>query len=195
MLDAGKRRAGRRRESDGSYLSVVGFAARRVSTVRIEYAIGGRTGSTFGTGTQLASAEVYNPGTDSWSPIAPLPTEISDNYATVAHVGKIFVMGGVNGAAVSNLVQIYDIVSDSWSTGAPMPTARAAAMKAGMTINGLAILCREDNCSGRPVAYDLEKAFAEKIIGGPGSFVITVDSRKSFAEAVRRKLLLEIAMR
>ena len=32
-----------------------------------------------------------------------------------------------------------------------------------------------------------------QIIGGPGSFVITVDGRKSFAWAVRRKLILEIS--
>ena len=31
------------------------------------------------------------------------------------------------------------------------------------------------------------------IIGGPGSFVITADGNASFAEAVRRKLLLEVA--
>ena len=48
-------------------------------------------------------------------------------------------------------------------------------------------------CSGRPVAYDLEAAFAETIIGGPASFVVTADRDARFAEAVRRKLLLEIA--
>lgn len=93
--------------------------------------------------------------------------------------------------------KVIDFTGDSannWN-GPPISEARAAALKAGMIINGLAILCRENECSGRPVDYDLEKAFAEKIIGGPGSFVITVDSRESFAEAVRRKLLLEIAMR
>lgn len=48
-------------------------------------------------------------------------------------------------------------------------------------------------CSGCPVNDDLEARFAREIIGGPGSFVVTVDERTSFAEAVRRKLLLEIA--
>jgi hypothetical protein len=41
--------------------------------------------------------------------------------------------------------------------------------------------------------YDLEAAFARLIIGGPGSFVVTADGRRSFAEAVRKKLILEIA--
>ncbi len=55
------------------------------------------------------------------------------------------------------------------------------------------MLCRA--CSGRPVSYDLERAFAETITGGPGSFVITADGRDQFAAAVRRKLILELAGR
>ena len=41
--------------------------------------------------------------------------------------------------------------------------------------------------------YYLEEAFAQLITGGPGSFVITADGKDRFAEAVLRKLLLEIA--
>lgn len=89
--------------------------------------------------------------------------------------------------------KVIDISADSannWN-GISIAEARAAALAADMVINGLAILCRE--CSGRPVAYDLEAQFAERIIGGPGSFVITADSNTRFAEAVRKKILLEIA--
>ena len=64
-------------------------------------------------------------------------------------------------------------------------------LAAGITINGLAILCR--SCSGRPISYDLEAAFSERIVGGPGAFVVTADSPDTFANAVRRKLVLEIA--
>jgi Protein of unknown function (DUF2585)/Protein of unknown function (DUF1194) len=63
----------------------------------------------------------------------------------------------------------------------------------GFVINGLAILCRAEECSGRPVDYDLEAAFAALIIGGPASFVVTADRDDRFAQAVRRKLVLEIA--
>ena len=77
--------------------------------------------------------------------------------------------------------------------GVPIAEARAAALLDDIVINGLAILCRSPECSGRPVGYDLEAAFAQLIVGGPGSFVITADGPESFAEAVRRKLLLEIA--
>jgi hypothetical protein len=60
-------------------------------------------------------------------------------------------------------------------------------------INGLVILCRARECSGSPVPYDIDAAFAATITGGPASFVVTVDGDDRFAEAVRRKLLLEIA--
>lgn len=98
----------------------------------------------------------------------------------------------------SNAIQgdrkVIDFSGDSannWS-GIPIEDARAKALASGIVINGLAISCREVGC-GRSVAYDLERAFAQRIIGGPGSFVVTADSRKSFGEAVRRKLILEIA--
>jgi hypothetical protein len=82
--------------------------------------------------------------------------------------------------------------ANSWD-GIPISMARDAAVKAGMVINGLPILCRELDCGGRPVSYDLEKAYEEKIIGGPGAFVVTAKDRESFEMAVRRKLILEIA--
>ena len=96
---------------------------------------------------------------------------------------------------INGLRRVIDLSADSannWS-GIPISQARALALGKGSIINGLAILCRDDACSGQPVAYDLVEAFKQHIIGGPGSFVVTVDGRASFAEAVRRKLLLEIA--
>jgi len=39
----------------------------------------------------------------------------------------------------------------------------------------------------------LEAAYADQIIGGPGAFVVTANTRADFADAVRRKLFLEIS--
>ena len=90
--------------------------------------------------------------------------------------------------------KVIDFSGDSANSfgGLPVDLARAAALADDIVINGLAILCRDCE-SGRPVWYDLEQAFALYITGGPGSFVVTADDRPSFAAAVRRKLLLEIA--
>ncbi len=89
--------------------------------------------------------------------------------------------------------KVIDFSGDSANTwnGILIHVARAAALRAGIIINGLAILCRD--CNGRPVDYDLELAFETQIIGGPGSFVVTADGNTSFAQAVLRKLLLEVA--
>ena len=95
--------------------------------------------------------------------------------------------------AIEGTRRVIDFSGDSAYSGGgvPVAVARRAALDAGIVINGLAISCQD--CSGRPVGYDLESAYAEMIIGGPGSFVITADGNLRFAEAVRRKLLLEIA--
>ena len=101
----------------------------------------------------------------------------------------------IDGNELDGTRRVIDFSGDSAYTfgGVPVLEARQAALDAGITINGLAILCRHADCSGRPVAYDLESAFESLIVGGPANFVITADDRQSFAEAVHRKLLLEIA--
>jgi hypothetical protein len=89
-----------------------------------------------------------------------------------------------------NVIDLSADSANSWN-GLSIAEARASALAADIVINGLAILCR--HCSGRPVRYDLEAAFAERIIGGPGSFVISATGDEHFADAVRKKLVLEIA--
>ncbi len=88
---------------------------------------------------------------------------------------------------------VIDLSADSAAntSGPPIETARDEVVAAGIVINGLAVLCRD--CSGRPIGYDLEQAFADRLIGGPGAFVVTADSPDTFSDAVRRKLILEIA--
>ncbi|WP_299816112.1 DUF1194 domain-containing protein [uncultured Roseibium sp.] len=93
------------------------------------------------------------------------------------------------------LRRVIDLSADSannWN-GPTIAEARDTVVSSGIVINGLAVLCR--HCSGRPIAYDLEERFYREIIGGPASFVVTADSPETFADAVRKKLILEIAER
>ena len=101
----------------------------------------------------------------------------------------------IEGNAIDGQRRVIDLSADSaWDRGGvPMAAARASAIGADITINGLAVLCRDAACNGRPVSYDLEQAFSTLIVGGPGSFVVTADGKAQFADAVRRKLLLEVA--
>jgi hypothetical protein len=80
--------------------------------------------------------------------------------------------------------RVVDLVSNGFSnSGPPVETARDAAAAEGVTVNGLAILDEFDW---------LEAYFAESVIGGPGAFVRTAETRASFAEAILFKMIDEI---
>ncbi len=101
----------------------------------------------------------------------------------------------IEGNAFEGWRKVIDLSADSaWNPmGPPIAAAREVVVAAGVTINGLAILCRAANCSGRPRGGDLEAEFERQMIGGPGAFVVTAEDAPSFMFAVRRKLILEIA--
>ncbi len=102
-----------------------GLGAAWLPSTNTIYAIGGRDCGTPRCGTPLAVNEAYDAGTGTWSTKAPLPVPMMDIYSTVEFGGKIYVIGGFDGIADSQLVQIYDPATDSWSSGAPMPTPRS----------------------------------------------------------------------
>jgi hypothetical protein len=81
--------------------------------------------------------------------------------------------------------RVIDIVSDGKNNdGRPVTAARDAAVASGIVINGLPILANEPNLA----AY-----FADEVVGGPACFVLAVDDARGLLEAIRRKLLAEIA--
>jgi len=79
---------------------------------------------------------------------------------------------------------IVDISGDGRANDGSSPAAaRAAANRAGVTINGLAILNEEPRLAGYYLAG---------VVGGPGAFLVTADDYGDFALAMRRKLYYEI---
>ena len=65
--------------------------------------------------------EVYDPKTDSWKTLAPMPNAQLSIQANTVN-GKIYVMGGyINDTTASDLNQVYDLKTNSWSTRTPMP--------------------------------------------------------------------------
>ena len=71
------------------------------------------------------SGEVFDPQTNSWSSIAPIPTPRAYAAGTAGLDGRIYVIGG-SGSNVTRLatVEVYNPVNDSWATAAPLPAAR-----------------------------------------------------------------------
>jgi uncharacterized protein DUF1194 len=81
--------------------------------------------------------------------------------------------------------RVIDVSGDGANNrGRPAAAARDEAVAAGVGINGLPILALEP---------DLDRYYEQNVIGGPGAFMVVAHSYETFADAVRRKLIIEIA--
>jgi Protein of unknown function (DUF1194) len=93
------------------------------------------------------------------------------------------------------LRRVIDISGDGPNNnGAPVTLARDAALEKGIIINGLPIMVKEPSYSTMDID-NLDLYYEDCVIGGPGSFVVTIKDRDKFKEAIRTKLLLEVAGR
>ena len=93
--------------------------------------------------------------------------------------------------------RIIDVSGDGTNnSGRAITEARDAAIAAGVTINGLAIINTQANpgyAFHTQPPGGLPKYYEENVIGGPGAFLLKIDDFESFAEAMTRKLVTEIA--
>ncbi|MGG5811898.1 DUF1194 domain-containing protein [Falsiroseomonas sp. CW058] len=91
--------------------------------------------------------------------------------------------------------RVIDVSGDGVNnSGPPAEQARDRAVAEGITINGLPIL-NDRPTFGRPPPVPLDIYFRESVIGGAGAFVIAAEDFEAFGQAVRRKLIREIAGR
>jgi hypothetical protein len=91
------------------------------------------------------------------------------------------------------LRRVIDISGDGPNNnGSPVTIARDAALEKGIIINGLPIMVKEPTYSTMDID-NLDFYYEDCVIGGPGSFVVTIKEREKFKEAIRTKLLLEVA--
>jgi Protein of unknown function (DUF1194) len=90
--------------------------------------------------------------------------------------------------------RVIDISGDGPNNqGGRVDTARDGAVARGITINGLPFV---PDPSGPLSLFDLPELdifYEDCVIGGPGAFSLPVRSAQEFAEAIRNKLVLEIA--
>ena len=89
--------------------------------------------------------------------------------------------------------RVIDVSGDGPNNqGAPVDITRDAVVKQGIIINGLPLMTR----GGFGGAFDvdnLDRYYSDCVIGGPGAFMIPVNDWTQFPEAIRRKLVLELA--
>lgn len=92
--------------------------------------------------------------------------------------------------------RVIDISGDGANNEGRLVTlARDAAVAARITVNGLPIVNDRINPFGRRQIPDLDLYYRACVIGGPGAFLVVAEGFGSFAQAIRRKLISEIAGR
>ena len=107
----------------------------------------------------------------------------------ILYSGELFEKNGFRG-----LRRVIDVSGDGPNnSGIPVFEARDRMVAKGITINGLPLQLKLSQWSGFFDIAQLDIYYEDCVIGGPGSFWIAVRDPKEFANAIRRKLLLEIA--
>ncbi|MBC6716139.1 MULTISPECIES: DUF1194 domain-containing protein [Aurantimonas] len=93
----------------------------------------------------------------------------------------------------AGLRRVIDISGDGPNNqGRIVTEARDAAVARGIVINGLPLMTTGGFSSWGSIP-DLDRYYAECVIGGPGAFMIPVNEWDQFPAAVRRKLVMELA--
>ncbi|WP_292329470.1 DUF1194 domain-containing protein, partial [Mesorhizobium sp.] len=89
--------------------------------------------------------------------------------------------------------RVIDVSGDGPNNqGAPVDLTRDEVVRQGITINGLPLMTR-GGFSGAFDVENLDRYYSDCVIGGPGAFMIPVNDWTQFPEAIRRKLVLELA--
>jgi hypothetical protein len=89
--------------------------------------------------------------------------------------------------------QVIDVSGDGPNNqGRPVTAARDEAVAKGITVNGLPIMLK---APGPWDIEDLDLYYRDCVIGGQGAFMVPVRDRAQFVQAVKTKILLEVAGR
>lgn len=107
--------------------------------------------------------------------------------AALQFSGRLLGASGVRG-----IRRVIDVSGDGPNNaGEPVVPVRDGLVADGIVINGLPVMLKL--ASGFFDLADLDRYYADCVIGGSGSFMIPIKERSEFRTATRRKLLLEIA--
>ena len=94
----------------------------------------------------------------------------------------------------TGLRKVIDVSGDGPNNmGQPVTDARDTVLSRGITINGLPLMTQDSGLMARWNIPDLDTYYTACVIGGAGAFVVPVTDWAEFEDAVRRKLVLEIA--
>jgi hypothetical protein len=120
--------------------------------------------------------------------------------APIRRASRTSISGAINYAmplfeqnAYRGIRRVIDISGDGPNNNGTLVTiARDEAIEKGIIINGLPIMVKETNYSTMDIE-NLDYYYEDCVIGGLGSFVVTIKDREKFKEAIRTKMVLEVA--
>ena len=91
------------------------------------------------------------------------------------------------------LRRVIDVSGDGTNNHGEIVTiVRDATVAKGITINGLPIMLKESNVGFLDIP-NLDEYYEDCVIGGTGSFSVPARGKAQFIDAIRKKLLLEVA--
>lgn len=103
--------------------------------------------------------------------------------------GDLFAESGARG-----LRRVVDVSGDGANNQGPaVDKTRDGIVAQGIVINGLPLMTGGGDASSLFDIDDLDRYYTHCVIGGPGAFMIPVNDWTQFPEAIRRKLVLELA--
>jgi len=89
--------------------------------------------------------------------------------------------------------RVIDVSGDGTNNQGPVVTqVRDDVIAKGIVINGLPIMLKEPQPNSIDIK-DLDIYYEDCVIGGPGAFVVPIREREKFKDAIRTKLVLDIA--
>ncbi|MBA2320672.1 MAG: hypothetical protein H0V89_05890 [Deltaproteobacteria bacterium] len=113
----------------------------------------------WGEGAAVDDLAVYDPATDAWADLAPMPAP-RDHACGAAIDGVLVVVGGrmIDIASHTDTVFRYDPASDAWTQGAPMPTGRGGAA-CGVVGGELVVVGGEGNPNDPSGVFSVAEAY------------------------------------
>ena len=164
--------------------AIQGGILRRVAVTYIEWAGGQQTVVDWRIIEGAASAAGFVSQLQAAPRFSGANTSIS---GALDYAASLFDGNGFNGTR-----RVIDISGDGRNhSGRPLMFARADVLANGMTINALPML-RYDP-SGQELNPGLDRYYEDRVVGGPGSFMVPADGTDAFPAAIRKKLIIEIS--
>ena len=132
-------------------------------------------------GVPTSIVEAYDPISDTWTTLAPLPAP-RFAYAIAAYQNRVYVMGGWDGQRYVDTMFVYDVAANRWTTGTPLPLARGFSAAAALNdaiymVGGYADGREFDNCDRYLPADDKWEACAPLLVTRGGLGLVSMAGR------------------